>query len=208
MKAKKLLTLILAVVMAAMAVVSASAATLTEDDNDGQTEVKAHINGPDSGNVTYKITIPDVIDFEELTQPADDDDDYFKYVDYTVTLTELSGLDEETQQVSVYVRDQNAKVDGDQKFWLTNKSDPTKKFKYDVFTTPKEDVTITTPVVNNGQMVSHVGYYLTGFTQQGESMLGSLRLAQVQLYGYDLLQIVGEYSGYMVFYSAIEALKP
>ena len=48
------------------------------------------------------------------------------------------------------------------------------------------------------------GYFYTSFTVKDEFLDGTLRLNQNQLYGRDLADIVGEYSGYMVFTSFIE----
>lgn len=202
MKAKRLLTLALAVLMAALTVVSASAAQLTEDKPDGKTEVKAHINGNTPGDVSYIITIPDVVDFGLLTQPENKNNPVYKDVNYTVTATQITGLDDDTQQVSVYVRDENATVNGDQEFWITNKTDSTKKFKYDVY--DKAAVTDGDDSINNGTMAQAAGYFLNGFTTTGEEIEGTLRLDQTQLCDYNLSEIVGEYSGYMVFFSMIE----
>ena len=88
MKAKKLVTLTLAAAMVAASSVSVFAAELTDTDSTGQTEVKAHISG-NAGNVSYIITIPDVIDFGELTQPEDNSTDHFKDVNYEVKATKI-----------------------------------------------------------------------------------------------------------------------
>ena len=67
MKTKKLITLALSAAMISAAVVTVSAATLTQDDPDGKTEVIATIKGSVPEGITYEIKIPDVIDFGELT---------------------------------------------------------------------------------------------------------------------------------------------
>ena len=119
-----------------MSVFTVTAAELTEDEPGGQTEVKAHIDGnPIPGEVSYIITIPDVVDFGLPTRPANDEDSY-KDVDYTVEATVIEGLDTATEQ--------------------------------------------------------------------GQQVNGKLRLNQRQLYGYDITDIIGNYSGYMVFYSIVE----
>ena len=110
MKARKILSLALAAVMAAAAVVSVSAAELTESNSNGQTEVKAHIDGGVPGDVSYIITIPDMVDFETLAVPENNTDDHNKDVTYTVTMTKLVGLDPAEKVVNVYVKDQNAVV--------------------------------------------------------------------------------------------------
>lgn len=206
MKTKKILSVLIALIIAATCIVSVSAAQLTDEKPDGKTEVTARIEGSNPGDVSYIITIPDVVDFGLLTQPASDAPDY-KDVEYTVEATKIEGLDEDTQQVSVYVKDQHATVDGDeptygQDFWITNKADSSINFCYDVYdTNPISQGDIN---IDFSTMSQAAGYYLTGFTVQGESLTGTLRLDQAQLYGYDLADIVGEYSGYMVFFSMIE----
>ncbi len=203
MKAKKILTVTSALIMAVTAATPAYAAELTDTSPSGETEVTAQIMG-DAGAVTYVISIPDVVDFGVLTQPADDTADDFKTVDYTVTATKIEGLDAATQKVSVYVKDENATVDGDQNFFIANKADSSKKFSYDIFDT--KTITATTEPVNNNTMTKSVGFYLHGFTTEGEAVEGSLRINQIQLCGYALSDIVGDYSGHIVFFSTVETV--
>lgn len=205
MKAKKIITIALAAAMALTAAVSVSAETkLTDQSPSGKTEVTAKIEGGDvPGDVTYEITIPDVVTFGTLHQPAANDADDFVYADYTVTADKITGL-EADQQVSVYVRDQNATVDGDHEFWIANKSDSSKKFKYDVFDVRQIDA--NTDSINQNNMSSAAGYFLEGFTEAGQAVDGTLRLNQLQLYGQNIADLVGEYSGYMVFFSTIESV--
>ena len=202
MKAKKILTVTSALIMAVTAATPAYAAEFTEISPGGETEVTAQILG-DAGDVTYVISIPDVVDFGVLTQPADDTADDFKTVDYTVTATKIEGLDAATQKVSVYVKDENATVDGDQDFFIANKTDSSKKLSYDIFDTTT--ITSTTVPVNN-TMTKPVGFYLHGFITEGEAVEGSLRINQIQLCGYALSDIVGDYSGHMVFFSTVETV--
>ena len=205
MKAKKIITIALAAAMALTAAVSVSAETkLTDQSPGGKTEVTAKIEGGDvPGDVTYEITIPDVVTFGTLHQPASNDADDFVFADYTVTADKITGL-EADQQVSVYVRDQNATVDGDHEFWIANKSDSSKKFKYDVFDVRQIDA--NTDSINQNNMSSAAGYFLEGFTEAGQAVDGTLRLNQLQLYGQNIADLVGEYSGYMVFFSTIESV--
>ena len=203
MKAKTIISIAIAAAMAATSVISVSAGTneLTLENNSGNTEVKAHISGaPTPGDVSYIITIPDVVDFGELTQPAENTDS-FKDVPFTVKLTELTGnsFDPDAQQISVYVKDQNATT-GDSEFYIANKTDPSIKLGYEVFrsSTPSMDNKVS------ADSFKTAGYFYTSFTEQGDAESGTLRLNQRQLYGRNLADIVGEYSGYMVFTSFIE----
>ncbi len=204
MKTKKLITLALSVAMISAAFVTVSAATLTEEQQDGKTEVTARINGGVPDGITYEIIIPDVIDFGDLTQP-DSNTDSYKIVDYSVTLEKVNGLDENTQQISVYVKDQNATPDGNQDFKIANKENSAITFKYDVYDTLVSEQDLPTfHSLNYNTMTKTKGFYLTGFTFEGQELKGTLAINQSQLYGRDILDIAGDYSGYMVFYSTVE----
>ena len=205
MKTKKIITLALAAAMACSAALSVSAAQLTETNTSGQTEVTAHIDGttPTPGNVSYIISIPDVVDFGALTQPENANSDSYKDVTYDVTLTEVNNFDSNAQKIAVYVRDQNATV-GNGEFKITNKADSTKNFTYDIYDVLPANINETTQSINANTMSQAAGYKLCDFTTQGDAVDGTLRLNQTQLCGYDIADIVGEYNGYMVFQSLIE----
>ena len=203
MTAKRIITIALAILLVAVSVVSASAAQLTEDNPGGNTEVIANIKGAEPGDVTYIITIPDVVDFGTLTIPADNSSDYDKDVEYVVEATDINGLDQDVQAISVYVKDQNATADGDRNFYIANKDNSSIKFYYDVYNST--DTLNESTRVNNGDFHTK-GYYLTSFDQEGQTMAGTLRFHQKQLYGQDVAEIAGDYSGYMVFFSTIESV--
>ena len=57
--------------------------------------------------------------------------------------------------------------------------------------------------VNNGDFFTK-GYYLTSFNEEGQTLNGTLRFHQKQLYGQNIAEIAGDYSGYMVFFSTID----
>ena len=121
-----------------------------------------------------------------------------------VNMNRMTDSLESQVEISVYVKDQNATVNGDQEFYIANKTDSTKKFSYDVYTDAPEEMTNESVSVNQNAMTQAAGYYLTGFITAGESVEGTLRLNQNQLTSYNLADIVGDYSGYMVFFSIIE----
>ena len=207
MKAKRVFTIFLAVLMIAMTVVSVSAAELTNQKPGGQTEVIAKISGstpPDPGSVSYVITIPEVVDFQELEYPSDTSVPNYSDVSYTLKATEINNLDPTTQQISVYVKDQNATVNGDQEFYIANKSDANIKFSYDVYNSAT--IGDNSVNINRNAMTQAAGYYLTGFKEQGDTLNGTLRLDRNQLAAHQLADIVGDYSGYMVFFSAVETI--
>lgn len=100
MKKVKFISTIMAAMLAATGVVSVSAATLTNENPDSSTEVTARIEGTQPGDVSYVITIPDMVDFGTLTQPQTDTQSN-KYLNFDVTATELKLND--NNFVSVYI---------------------------------------------------------------------------------------------------------
>ena len=117
-------------------------------------------------------------------------------------MTKLEGLDPAEKVVNVYVKDQYAAVGGDEQFYIANKTISNVKFKYDVYKATGNNIGLNTIVKN----MTPFGYFLYGFSEQGQSMTGTLRFDRNQLYGQSLADIAGDYSGYMVFFSAIEAV--
>ena len=169
-----------------------------------KTEVQAHISGSTTGNVTYKITIPDKVTFEPLSRPETSGTDSYKTAEYAVSLDEVSNLGAD-EQISVYVKDQNASVNDDQNFYIANVSNSNIKFEYQVFDVPKAQVREAVSI-NANPMTKAAGYYLAGFTAVDDRVDGTLVINEAQLWNnnYTLSDIVGDYSGYMVFYSAVE----
>lgn len=200
MKAKALVTVALAAAMVSASALSVSAGTLSNENPWGETEVIARIDGNSSGEVTYTIIIPDVIDFGTLEQPQINEDQY-KDVGFTVkTGNTVEGLTP-SQYIMLYVRDKTASVNGSNDFVIANKVDPTKTFKYDVYDTNPIGSALN---INSNAMTSTRGYKFTNFTIANEEVQGTLRLNEHQLYGKDISELVGEYSGYMIFFSQIE----
>lgn len=197
MRAKKVLALSMALATVAAASTTAFAAELTNANPSGSTEVTAKIL---SGEVSYIITIPDKVDFGDLTQPAEDVDSY-KDINYTVTATEINNLPSNSR-VAVYVKDENADLENNL-FYLTQKveSNPT-QLMYDVYGVDT-DIDTSIPVNNGNFNEANGGYLLAAFDKQGDSLTGTLRLNQNQLYGENLNDIAGDYSGKMVFSSSI-----
>ena len=191
----------MAAVIAFAAAISVNAEQLTESDPSGRTEVIASITGA-PGDVSYIITIPNVVDFGNLTIPADSTQDYNKDVTFEVEATQIVDLDPTKQKIGIYVKDENATVNVDQEFHIANKQNAEISFSYDVYSATGDNVNAST-CVNAGNMTTN-GYPLTSFTAQGELLEGTLRFSQRQLYGSKIADIGGEYSGYMLFFSAIE----
>ena len=196
MKARKILALSMAVATMVTASTAAFAAELTLSSTTGNTEVTANIQA--SGEISYVITIPDKVDFGTLT-PPETDTDSFKDVPYEVTAVNIEGLSED-QYVLIRLKDKDA-TEEDSQFYLTQKTSPNTKFIYDVYN--------ISPIENHYSPLASVsmtepnGYFLVAFNEIGAKTTGTLRFNQKQLYGKDISEIAGDYSGTMVFTSSI-----
>ena len=196
MKAKKILALSMAVATMVTASTAAFAAELTPKFPVGETEIAANIQA--SGEISYVITIPDKVDFGTLT-PPETDTDSFKDVPYEVTAVNIEGLSED-QYVLIRLKDKDA-TEEDSQFYLTQKTSPNTKFIYDVYN--------ISPIENHYSPLASVsmtepnGYFLVAFDKIGAKTTGTLRFNQKQLYGKDISEIAGDYSGTMVFTSSI-----
>ena len=196
MKARKILALSMAVATMATVSTAAFAAELTPSSPVGETEITANIQA--SGEISYVITIPDKVDFGTLT-PPETDTDSFKDVPYEVTATNIEGLSKD-QYVLVRLKDKDA-TEEDSQFYLTQKTSPNTKFIYDVYNiSPIEDYYSPLAAVT---MTEPNGYFLVAFDEIGKKITGTLRFNQKQLYGKDISEIAGDYSGTMVFTSSI-----
>ena len=195
MKAKKILALSMAVATMVTASTAAFAAELTPKSPVGETEIAANIQA--SGEISYVITIPDKVDFGTLT-PPETDTDSFKDVPYEVTAVNIEGLSED-QYVLIRLKDKDA-TEEDSQFYLTQKTSPNTKFIYDVYDISPIEYYIPLASVS---MTEPNGYFLVAFNEIGAKTTGTLRFNQKQLYGKDISEIAGDYSGTMVFTSSI-----
>ncbi len=205
MQIKKIISALLAGALITSSAVAVSAAELTDQNPDGSTEVYANILGSEPGEVSYVITIPESVDFGTLTQPETDTDSY-KYLDFDVVATELNNL-EARQAVSVFLKDSTA---DDGQFYLTQLDSETPfEISYDVYGNLVDDVNMSeyTPLNQSGDSGEY-GYHLCTFTagSQGTAQDVTLALNQKALYGQNLDDIAGDYSGTMVFHSALSTI--
>ena len=197
-KNRKLLVLSAALVMVTTSSIPVGALTLKQESNNGNTEVVAHIEDEQAGAVQYIVTVPDKVDFGTLIQPETDEDS-FKDAPFKVELTSVENLDKD-QYVLVRLKDQNA-TEEDSQFYLTQKTSPNTKFIYDVYNVhPIEEYYLPLAVV---PMTEPNGYFLVAFDEVGKKCEGTLRFNQKQLYGKELSEIAGDYSGTMVFTTSI-----
>lgn len=203
MKTKKIIAALLAGTVACAATVSASAVDLTDvyPDNypNNPTEVTANIVNP--GTVNYTITIPATVDFGTLTQPDSDETDHYIFASLDVVATDLyimSGT-----AVSVWLKDGDS-TDGQFYISQKNAADPF-TIAYDVYDTEVDGNTISgNSPINKGSLGTN-GYQLCLFrsTQEGETVNVTLALNQNALYGQNLFDIGGDYSGTINFHSSL-----
>lgn len=158
------------------------------------------------GSVSYTITIPDQVDFGTLTQPETETDSY-KFCVLNVTATQLNNLTE-NQRVAVYI---NYSSTGDGRFQLTQQgaSDPF-DIPYDIYddTVNEETVSSANPVNRNDNSFEK-GYLLCSFDSgsAGTVQKAVLALNQKELYGKDLGEIAGSYSGTVTFHSELKEVN-
>ena len=158
MKTKKIISALIAGILATTVTVSASAVTLSNVTPDNSTEVKANIVDP--GAVSYVITIPETADFGTLTQPDSIDADHYAIYRFDVEATELNL--KSNQGVTVYMKDANST---DDQFYLEQQNTETPfKISYDVYdTTVTVDNINTYEPINNTAEPGTYGYHLCTF---------------------------------------------
>ena len=200
MKIKKLIAVLIAVVFATSSVMSVSAAELSDVTPENSTEVTANIVDP--GSVSYVITIPATADFGTLTQPESDENDNYTFYVFQVEATELKI--KSNQAVTVYMKDRDS---DDNKFYISQ-NDVSSPFKiaYDVYDTSVNEETVAnyTPI-NATSASGQYGYHLCTFRAgtTGSKQDVTLALNQNALYGQNLFDIAGDYSGTITFHSAL-----
>ncbi|MGN0550074.1 MAG: hypothetical protein ACI4IM_10800 [Acutalibacteraceae bacterium] len=199
MKIKKLLAVLIAVVLATSSVMSVSAATLSDVVPNSSMEVKANIVDP--GFVSYVITIPESADFGTLTQPENTESDNYTFFDFQVEATELKI--KSNQGVTVYVKDS---ASDDDQFYITQKdvSDPF-KMQYSIYNAAVNNSNIGDYTALNQNIAGAYGYHLCTFLAgtEGSTQDVTLALNQNVLYNQDLSVIEGDYSGTILFHSAL-----
>ncbi len=200
MKIKKLIAVLIAVVFATSSVMSVSAAELSDVTPENSTEVTANI--VDLGSVSYVITIPATADFGTLTQPESDENDNYTFYVFQVEATELKI--KSNQAVTVYMKDRDS---DDNKFYISQ-NDVSSPFKiaYDVYDTSVNEETVAnyTPI-NATSTPGQYGYHLCTFRAgtTGSKQDVTLALNQNALYGQNIFDIAGDYSGTITFHSAL-----
>lgn len=208
MKTKKLITAMLLASLTLAATMSVAAENLTNTKDTDETEVTARILGEDEpGAVSYVVSIPDKIDFGTLVKPADAGDSFVE-IPYTVRAEKITGLDDAAHQnwyVRVQVRDKTYVMDEQEQFYLTQTT-----ASYPEVSTGKHTLLYTicigdsnADVGDNNSFKNEHGFNIAFFHATGDEVKGKFRLNQHQLYGKDLNEYAGEYSGSAVFHTSI-----
>ena len=154
------------------------------------------------GSVSYIISIPDQVDFDTLTQPETATDSYI-FRELNVTATQLNNLTEK-QKVAVYIKNSSS---GDGRFHLTQQgASGLNDIPYDIYDHIVDEQTVQSAnPVNRSDNSYEKGYLLCGFANNsvGTGQKAVLALNQKELYGKDLSEIAGSYSGTITFHSEL-----
>lgn len=155
-----------------------------------------------SGDVSYIITIPDQVGFGTLTQPETETDSY-RFCEINVEAVQLNNLTV-NQRVAVYIKDSSA-TDG--RFHLNPQGGSSlSDIPYDIYDhTVNEQTVESANPVNRSDNSSEKGYLLCNFAAGtvGEVQKAVLALNQRELYGKNLCEIAGSYSGTITFHSEL-----
>lgn len=208
MKVKRIITAVLFTSLTLAATISVAAETLTSTKDLDETEVTARILGENEpGEVSYVVSIPDKIDFGTLAKPADAGDSFVE-IPYTVRAEKITGLDDAAHQnwyVRVQVRDKTYEMDEQEQFFLSQTT-----ASYPEVSTGKHTLLYTiclgdsnANVEDNTSFKNEHGFNIAFFHKTGDEVTGKFRLNQHQLYGKDLNEYAGEYSGSAVFHTSI-----
>lgn len=204
MRTKKTIAALTAVVLAATPVMSVTAETNTNTITDvsvyGNTEVTASIE--DAGQVSYTISIPKDVSFGALTQPDSKDTDHYAFCNFNVTATQLKI--KSNQGVAVYVKD-SAAPDG--KFYITQKNAANAfSIFYDLYDAQVDASNVNSyAAINDSDTPGAFGYHLCSFLYgaDGKNQPVTLALNQNVLYDQIISDIAGDYSGTLVFHTAL-----
>lgn len=165
---------------------------LTRENTTGETTVKATVVENDN-QPTYTIMIPDTVEFGQIQLPTTAADAYVT-TSITVKCTNVSNLGSE-QAISVLVKD--SKVGGPNSQFLLNNSTGG-ELAYEMLNEAGQSIQNTTWYAD--------GFLYAAFTSAGQSKPMTLRLNKAQLYGKDLSEYGGEYTGMLNFTTKIGSI--
>ena len=146
--------------------------------------------------------IPATADFGTLTQPESDENDNYTFYVFQVEATELKI--KSNQAETIYMKDS---ASDDNQFYISqNEVSSPFKIAYDVYDTSVNEETVAnyTPI-NATSTPGQYGYHLCTFRAgtTGSKQDVTLALNQNALYGQNIFDIAGDYSGTITFHSAL-----
>ena len=189
--------LCMAAMMASMPAMAvwASEMDLIKTQPSGTTSVEAEVEGQAPDLPSYVVSIPAKIDFGTLVQPTTAGTNY-KKEEITVECKSVEGL-EDKQAIAVLVKDKDANSAEDP-FKLTNNANAT--LNYEMIMNSDDTNIQNTNWYENG-------FLFTSFTGADQSTTHTLRLDLSQLYGKDLSEYGGQYTGTLEFYTRVAGVS-
>ena len=170
----------------------ANETVLSGEHTTGETTVKATVVENENQPI-YAIAIPDTVNFGQIQKPTTAASAYATTA-ITVTCTNVSNLGSE-QAISVLVKDSKANG-SDSQFLLNNGTGG--ELAYEMLNEAGQSIQYTTWYSD--------GFLYAAFTSAGQSKPMTLRLDKAQLYGKDLSEYGGEYTGTLNFTTKIGSI--
>ncbi len=170
------------------------AADMTGETTTGETTVTATVIA-NQNQPTYAITIPTEVKFGEIQQPTAPGSAYAT-TQITVKCMGVSGLGAD-QAISVLVKDSNAYSVTDPFLLINNEH---------------KDSTLRYEMLNEGLSIDQTSWYDGGFlyaafNSDGQTKTMDLRLNKEQLYGKDLTEWGGAYTGTLTFTTKVGSIS-
>ena len=167
---------------------------LSDSSTESEMDVKVHVDA--SSSVSYLIAIPAKVDFGTIQQP-NLPGTYNTTKSFTVECTQLNGL-QSGQVLSVLVKDSTA-LDETDPFKLVNEDNAAAELHYTIFNKGGNDVQESSWYEN--------GFLLDSFTAADQTATCKMQLDVGQLYGENLDDWGGNYTGKLVFTSKVTSIS-
>ncbi len=179
---------------------------ITNANQAGSTTVVANVEGSDSGDVTYTVSIPSYVDFGSLQRKEElmgQGLEWNKVITGEVKLTAVDGLDTANQRIAVLVQDAENGTNGFKMNGASGVASSNKKtLNYKIYAGDdpyQYDLENTTTVYSNGFLVG-------AFEKLNDTVNLKFKLNQNQMTG-ELDQWAGTYQGTLTFYSKVAGVS-